>query len=77
MKVVFAYVLFNVITGHLDHTVHIVPPTFDDLQTCFLAVNHTGPQKPDKDGNVKLYGCMTPGKDEVPQTPDNSNDNII
>lgn len=57
MKILFIYVLFNVFTGQTGDTVYVLDH-FDDWQKCALAINHTGPQKPDKEGNVKLYECV-------------------
>ena len=57
MKILFIYVLFNVFTSQYGEKAHVVGE-YNDWQKCALAINHTGPQKPDKEGNVKLYECV-------------------
>lgn len=57
MKFWLIYVLFNVATGQLSPDA-IWVKTVDTLDACNSAAVNEGVQKPDKDGNLKIYLCQ-------------------
>jgi len=60
MKILLVVALFNVLT-HQIHDAKVVPgKEFDTLTECQSVLLDVGPQKPDKNGDVKLYGCAVP-----------------
>jgi hypothetical protein len=60
LKILFVMGLFNIHTQTLSNDYKVVG-VYKDWQKCALAINHTGPQKPDKEGNVKVYECVLQG----------------
>lgn len=61
MHVLLLVVLFNIYSGDSGKfKVEKVYPEGGWYQ-CGADLNNTGPQKPDKDGNVKLYECVQQG----------------
>lgn len=66
MHVLMLMVLFNIHSGSLgDYKVDKIYPD-GAWHQCATEMIDKGPQKPDKDGNVKLYECVLSGdKPEV------------
>lgn len=64
MKIWLIYFLFNAQTGALSPDAVWVG-TYDTPDACFTAAVHTGPQKPDKEGNIKIFACQAPVSDDT------------
>lgn len=66
MKIWLIYFLFNIHTGALSSDSFWVS-THDTPDSCYTAAVRTGPQKPDKDGNIKIYACELNRQDSPEQ----------
>jgi len=61
MIYIIVWGLFNVNTGVIQGPYIDLPPRQYTAIECGKALMDKGVQKPDKNGNVKLYECIVPG----------------
>lgn len=68
MKYIIIWALFNVHTQDVSPAYPEVPYKEYTANDCHKALIAKGIQKPDKDGDVRLYECIIPGRRSTMQS---------